>query len=62
MGLITKITGIDKNLLYQVTYIGGKEIAKRQKKQSTDRTIKITDHMQIIVEMNQQKREHVFEK
>ena len=63
--LISEITGIDKELLFHATYIGGEEIAKRQeiqKKQSTDMTIKITDHMQIIVEMNQQKREHVFEK
>ncbi len=64
-GLISEITGIDRNLLYHATYIGGEEIAKRQeiqKKQSTDMTIKITDHMQIIVEMNQAYQKHVFEK
>ncbi len=63
--LISELTGIAKEDLRKATYIGGEEIAKRnmkEKKQSTDMTIKIAEHMQIIVEMNQSYQQHILEK
>ena len=63
--VISEITGIEKKLLLKATYIGGEEIAKKnmqEKKQATDMTIRINDHMQIIVEMNQFYTQDIFDK
>ncbi len=63
--VISELTGIDKKLLLNATYIGGEEIAKKnmqEKKQATDMTIRINDHMQIIVEMNQFYTQDIFDK
>ena len=61
--VISEITGIDKEELFYATYISGEEISKRnpnQKKQATDMTIRINDHMQVIVEMNQYYQKHIL--
>ena len=63
--VIYALTGIDKKLLRNATYIGGEEIPKRnlkQKKQQTDMTIKIQKNHQIVVEMNQTESTNMFEK
>lgn len=63
--VISEITGIDKEILRNATYIGGEEIAKRnkeQKKQATDMTIRIDEHKHIIVEMNSYLDDYSFNK
>lgn len=64
--VIHALTGIEKKLLWNATYIGGEEILKKNlkyKKQITDMVIRISDEHQIIIEMNQFKNEkNIFEK
>ena len=63
--ILHALTGIKKEYLENATYIGGEEINKRhleEKRQATDVTVTINDEQKIIVEMNQQDTDTLFDK
>lgn len=63
--LLHVLTGIDKIVLKNATFIGGEEIPKRkisQKKQMTDMTLRLENKHRIIIEMNYTDSKNIFEK
>lgn len=63
-GFLSKLTGIEKEKLYNASYIGG-EIPKKNKEEkakASDVIVKVSDSKHIIVEMNQYDTPNIFRK